>query len=370
MPEPHKTIEGAQEIRLKRFKMGLVIWTCNSIVVTMLQVYGYLSMGAYLFSFFTMVIFNILIYSLLKTRLNLHLKDPSVTFSQILFTVLFMMNLLYQADGARSAILILMFTAFIFGMFRLNTREYASISITTICSHLMVIGLLSIYKPNTITLEIELMQWAATVSAVIAFVYLGGYLNKIRIKLHRRNKELSDLSKINGRLARIDDLTQLYNRRFMMEQLNTELERFHRTQRPFCVVMADLDYFKTINDQYGHLCGDHVLKNISTKLQETLRATDVVGRYGGEEFFFILPETGLNEAGSMCDRIRGNIADNKIPQITPLLKVTISMGLAQSVTSDTAQSLLSRADTALYEAKDAGRNTVFPLNDSQQKNDL
>ncbi len=162
------------------------------------------------------------------------------------------------------------------------------------------------------------------------------------------------------RQATRDTLTGLFNRRALMHRLDMEVERAQRYNRNLTVLMLDLDRFKRINDTYGHLTGDAVLKVFSEVLEKTLRSSDLVGRYGGEEFLAILPESARGPAADVAERIR--IACQVSTACGPekcVTGFTTSVGLAQHKHDETAEDLLNRVDSALYEAKAGGRNRII-----------
>ncbi|MCK7613054.1 diguanylate cyclase [Roseibium sediminicola] len=176
------------------------------------------------------------------------------------------------------------------------------------------------------------------------------------IARQRDHQALMD-AKINlERVASIDDLTQILNRRAFLERANTEVQRFRRTKRPFTAVMMDIDKFKQINDLHGHATGDEVLKLFSDVVGGALRAVDVFGRVGGEEFCMILHNTNMDDAMLVCERLRLKIIEEcQLAQVDQT--VTCSMGLAAAAREDVEFStLMQKADTALYEAKSTGRN--------------
>jgi diguanylate cyclase (GGDEF)-like protein len=175
----------------------------------------------------------------------------------------------------------------------------------------------------------------------------------------------------NARLfesATIESLTGLLRREAILETLDRELERAQRYGRPLTLAMADLDYFKKVNDLYGHLAGDTLLKAISQVATDGLRSTDSIGRYGGEEFLVVLPETDISGAVSVAEKIRSLVQKTAVPMDNgAMVGVTISIGLA-SLRDDlphqdraTARELIAAADRSLYEAKNSGRNRVFPM---------
>lgn len=175
----------------------------------------------------------------------------------------------------------------------------------------------------------------------------------------------------NARLfesATYESLTGLLRREAILEQLERELERARRYGRPLTIAMADLDHFKKVNDRHGHLAGDTLLRRISQVVAEGLRSTDWIGRYGGEEFLLLLPETDMAGAGAVAEKLRSLVQRTVVPiEEGALTRVTISIGLASLedvLPRDgkvTARDLIAAADRSLYEAKNGGRNRVHPL---------
>jgi diguanylate cyclase (GGDEF)-like protein len=161
-------------------------------------------------------------------------------------------------------------------------------------------------------------------------------------------------------LARFDALTGLYNRRYFLECLEQELQRAQRYGLPLCLLMLDLDHFKQINDTHGHLMGDRVLATAGIILREALRTTDILGRYGGEEFCVALPHTPLDQAHGVAERLRQSFTPERFALADGLaLEVTCSLGLcAFAPGMPDLEALLQRADQALYSAKAMGRNCV------------
>jgi diguanylate cyclase (GGDEF)-like protein len=162
------------------------------------------------------------------------------------------------------------------------------------------------------------------------------------------------------RLAIVDALTEIPNKRYLLEFLGRELARSVRYQRPLTIILFDLDRFKTINDEHGHLCGDYVLRELAACLRPAIRAEELLARYGGEEFVIVLPECISERAIDMAERLRTVVAQHPFQFNERSVPVTISAGIATTTGKD-AQSvaeLLQRADDKLYEAKRDGRNRV------------
>jgi len=158
--------------------------------------------------------------------------------------------------------------------------------------------------------------------------------------------------------AIMDALTGVYNRRGLFQIGDFEFIRARRMNRPFSVLMFDIDYFKKVNDRYGHLAGDQVLYGLAERCRANSRSVDVVCRYGGEEFVIFLPDTNGKVARMVADRLRHTVMDTPFKTDAGLLNITISIGVAQSIDNDILKTLIERADHALYAAKRAGRNRV------------
>ena len=158
------------------------------------------------------------------------------------------------------------------------------------------------------------------------------------------------------KISQTDPLTGLANRRTMDERVRTEMARAERLGSGFSVILGDLDKFKSINDEFGHLIGDHVLVAAAAVLAGQARPYDLPARFGGEEFMVILPENTLVDAMSYAQRVRCAIGELKVPGMAR--QITMSLGISTWEHGDTAAGLIGRADAALYQAKSRGRNRV------------
>ena len=163
-------------------------------------------------------------------------------------------------------------------------------------------------------------------------------------------------------LSITDSLTELYNQRYFHVSLARELDRTARYKRPLSLICFDLDHFKQCNDTLGHLEGDNVLRLAGTVLSGSIRRTDMAFRYGGDEFFVLLPETVLDQARATAEKIRKGFNDrwpyDTITEGTRIRQVTMSMGVTEATAGETVDSLVKRADLAMYEAKRAGGDRV------------
>lgn len=192
---------------------------------------------------------------------------------------------------------------------------------------------------------------------------------RARVNVARRMLELqgrltSTLKKLDV-LAHIDELTELKNRRAANQAIESELERAYRQKSSLCVGLCDIDFFKQVNDTYGHAAGDSVLKKMAELLRKNLRSYDVIGRFGGEEFIFALI-AGKTEATVILERTRLDIEQASFPFRDVLLKLTMSFGAIMVDTGQTVPDLnrvLEQADNALYHSKQSGRNQLTMLSE-------
>jgi diguanylate cyclase (GGDEF)-like protein len=169
-----------------------------------------------------------------------------------------------------------------------------------------------------------------------------------------------EMQRMYQHFATIDALTGLHNRGWLDDMFDREIRRSERDGLVACLLMIDVDHFKNINDEFGHLAGDRVLVAVGESIKKPLRPNDLVARYGGEEFSVLLPETSLENAVAIAERLRVRVSETDAGRIDDqqLPKVSASIGIAEFSPGDSLESLLAAADAAMYQAKHAGRNCV------------
>jgi two-component system, cell cycle response regulator len=189
-----------------------------------------------------------------------------------------------------------------------------------------------------------------------------------RIKTQIRRKKYQDALRSNYQasvsMAITDKLTGLYNRNFLDAHIQNIVNQSLLNQKAFSIMMLDMDHFKSVNDTYGHDVGDEILRELSKRMINAIRSSDLAARIGGEEFMVLMPETGYADAYGMADRMRLQIAREpfRISHAEGQITKTISIGIAElNLANDNAAALIKRADNALYEAKNGGRNRVCPV---------
>ena len=206
----------------------------------------------------------------------------------------------------------------------------------------------------------EIIHFILKISALDMSLAVESYCAARTINLEKSLKNVRGESARLHHLAVTDWLTELHNHSFSRQFLAEALIRAKAEGSPLCVIMADLDHFKAINDSHGHLVGDHVLRIAAARMTSGARDGDEIARYGGEEFLFVLPDTDIKAGRDVAERVRLRIKSDAIQSGNEQIRVSLSLGVAETRESDTVDTLIARADTALYEAKRAGRDCVRP----------
>ncbi len=198
---------------------------------------------------------------------------------------------------------------------------------------------------------------AAFVSLLVAPAIYWIVATPLKREYERRLRMESHAAEL-GQLAITDALTRTRNRRGITISLLEAMAHAERYGHPLSVAMVDIDHFKNVNDSHGHKAGDRALEGVAGILAETVRVPDKVGRYGGEEFLLVFPETGLEQARKIAERVRTAVGNAAFDVGDKKIKLTVSIGITAFVKSEDLELLLSRADRALYEAKQAGRDRI------------
>ncbi|MBA4371530.1 MAG: diguanylate cyclase [Thermodesulfovibrio sp.] len=199
------------------------------------------------------------------------------------------------------------------------------------------------------------LQTTTILIAVFAFTTIVLIVTILWLLTRRLILKITEIRKTIEELATMDALTKVSNRRFVLQQFEEEFERTKRQGNPFCCIMLDIDHFKAVNDRYGHLAGDDVLTEVAARITKIIRKYDLIGRYGGEEFILVLPDTGIEHAEILAGRINQEIKTTPINNI----EVTVSLGVTYYLNTDRSiNDIIKRADDRLYDAKKAGRDCV------------
>lgn len=353
----------AQKVRLGRFFVGAGAHVMNLAFVLLCGLMGFLSGEIVTVYALVALAFNAIVFATLRSGINKRFKDPSLTFFQISIAALLGLYAMYFAGLARGAFLLLGLAMFSFGMFRFKSRGFLFLAFFILVVYAGLLTTLFYFQADVVNLRLELLQWVAFAMALGQFTFLAGMVASLRKNvsdknqaLGRKNLELEVALQRISDMAIRDELTGVYNRRYLMERITEETRRCLRTGSAFCICMVDIDLFKKVNDTYGHASGDTVLTGVAQTASDALRQLDFFGRYGGEEFVMVLTDTPLEGAMISAERVRERVQDMLFPSIDENLRVTVSIGIAEHLRRADAAQTLRRADEALYRAKENGRN--------------
>ena len=361
-----------QALRIRRLFMASIAYVLNGSLAYFSYLAGITEWPGIAGLLIIIPAVNITFYILIRTGANLRFADPSLTFAQMCAATLAVAYVMYYANESRGLLLLMYVIMLLFGIFRLNTRDFFLISIITLLTYGADIILLYLFRSEGVNFRNEFLQWIVLAIVMIAFSYIGGYISSLRQNLSTSRSELKktvenlNLSRsvlerslsIIQEIAIRDELTGFYNRRHLMELLDNEKNRSLRGSTVFTIAMLDIDHFKKVNDTYGHQAGDEVLRRVSGAIRSTMRNTDFCGRYGGEEFILVLIQTDLKEAMICAERMRANIEKCRFPGIGDTFSITASIGLSEYQMREEIDTMIARADRALYRAKEDGRNRV------------
>jgi diguanylate cyclase (GGDEF)-like protein len=238
-------------------------------------------------------------------------------------------------------------------MFRTLLRRYGITIITT------GLTLISILLSLGITWSVNAFTGGGPLGEGLAIAILAPLIIAplMSVQMLRLLDKLDQAEQQLQVLSHTDELTQTYNRRYFMQYIDQELKRAQRYGETFSVAILDMDNFKQVNDQYGHLVGDHVLRELTRMLKEYIRQTDVLARYGGDEFIFLFPQTDLQKVHHWAERVYASFAERSICFENTKIQPLFSMGIAVFDPSvDNLDELLKEVDMALYQAKHRGGN--------------
>jgi diguanylate cyclase (GGDEF)-like protein len=294
-----------------------------------------------------------------ETYVNDRFEDHYLTVFQVGGHVALQLGFLLTTPAIGYAFLNVLFLIFGFASLRMTSRQAA------IAWTLTMAGLVPIFVLTTTPIGMPFATPIERLAALLCYVlmigqcaFVGLYGSSLRKMLHSRNFQLREAYQRIEELAELDDLTGSFNRRCIMRMLDDAIAGGQRSKTPCSIALIDLDRFKRINDTFGHPTGDEVLRTFAITVFANIRTIDRFGRYGGEEFLLVLPDTPADDAARILERLRTIIADLDWSAFSPGLRVTISAGIATLRPDEIPDSFLARADSALYAAKARGRNRI------------
>jgi diguanylate cyclase (GGDEF)-like protein len=296
--------------------------------------------------------------AVIRSGANKTMRDPAMTMPQMLYAILCAAWAYTFAGVVHSMVAMILALVLMFGMFGLTIPQIAWIGAYALATFGGAMGLMAQRDPLRYPWRNELVQFVILAVMVIGVGVLTMRLHRMRDRLRRQKLELEAALSHIHRLATHDELTGLVNRRQMQELMEAESRRSERTHAAWCVALLDLDHFKSVNDKHGHAVGDEVLRALSRHANALVRRTDVLARWGGEEFVLLLPNTSLAMAAISLERVRERFHAAPLVIQGIELKVSFSAGLTESIPGETVAQTLERADKLCYRAKTLGRNRV------------
>ncbi|NVN87082.1 MAG: diguanylate cyclase [Rhodopseudomonas sp.] len=297
--------------------------------------------------------------ALSEAGFNDRFKDHYFVVQQAIVNLLVMLSFAYAVPEVGFMFLCTLFVVFSFSSLRSTPRQtvVAWVAMTIALAVLFMLTDRPLSMPHGSPLE-RLATTLVIALSVGRCMFLGIISSTLRESLYKRGVQLKEAYERIEQLAELDELTGSFNRRCIMRMLDNEIAQAERTHSPLSVALIDLDWFKRINDTHGHPTGDEVLRTFAITIFANIRNLDKFGRYGGEEFLLVLPNTAHDEAVFILERLRAIVADLDWSAFSPGMSVTISAGLATLMQDESPDAFLARADSALYTAKDRGRNQI------------
>jgi diguanylate cyclase (GGDEF)-like protein len=295
------------------------------------------------------------------SEFNIHdrFNDHYLIVQQSSVSLAILLSFAYFAPEVGFMFLCTLFIVYGFSSLRATPRQIA-VSWT-----MAAIGVAALFLTTDKPISMPISTPSERFTTMLVFIlilgrcmFIGIFSSSLRASLYKSGQQLREAYKRIEELAELDELTGSFNRRCIMKLLDDEIARAHRSGASCSVALIDLDWFKHINDTFGHPTGDEVLRTFAITVFANIRAIDKFGRYGGEEFLLILPDTDDRAAEQSLDRLRAIIAELDWSAFSPGMTVTISAGVAMLKPDETPDTILARADSALYAAKERGRNRI------------
>lgn len=349
-----------QALRKRRLGMAFLTYMVPFSLVVLFWVQGMIPFNLVIYYAVYAFLVNFVFLLAFLFNVNLKLSEPSLAAPQMTASIIPALFVMYFLDDgqARAIFLLILAIPLIYGILALNTRQFIKVGGLFLLLYSLMVLRLWWKRPEVLVGPLEAIQIISFALAIVSSSIIGGFINGLRIKIRKRNRELSDAVRTIEALVNVDSLTGVYNRRYLFGMLSQEVMRHRRTKAPFSVCIMDIDHFKQVNDVYGHQAGDEILREVACRVSEGLRSTDFFGRYGGEEFLIILLQTPLEGALVKAEKVRKEIRSLRFPNVSKTLKVTVSIGVAEYRQEEDIDETLSRADKSLYSAKRMGRNRV------------
>ena len=297
-------------------------------------------------------------FLLMRSGMTQRFADPALTLQQMIFAIVAMAAAYVINPPLRGMLLMVVALVLVFAAFMLSPQASRVLGLLAVTLLGLVMLAMAAHAPQTFDPTIERIHFAFAAVVLPVISMLAGELSDMRTRLKVQKNELQDALARIHKLATRDDLTGLVNRRHMEELAALEQRRAMRSNSMPCLCLLDIDHFKRVNDHHGHAAGDEVLRLFSRHAAAAMRETDVLARWGGEEFLVMLPDTRPDEARTGFERLKRVLSRDETWGAQAHLRVSFSAGLTGWRPGEALRDALARADHALYEAKASGRDRL------------
>ena len=356
------TTDKRQRIRLAMSGLAALLMVCCLVVMNSVAAAGLASTAEVRVWTACSVLGLIAVYAAIRSGWSRRFKDPALTLAQILYAITCCAAAFVIAGPARGVTLPILAIILMFGIFGLTTRQMLGVLVYSLVAFGVASGVVAARDEPDYPTVVAAAYVGMVVVVLLSSTFLTTRVQSTREHLRRQKAELAQALEQIRQLATHDDLTGLLNRRAMLDRMQLEQRRSLRSGSPLLIAQLDIDHFKAVNDTHGHAAGDLVLQSFADTVRRNVRDTDVLARWGGEEFVLLLCATPAADAVTLMERLRQAVQAMQVPvaQGGQPITVTVSIGLARHAPADPLAGTLERADRALYAAKAGGRNRVVP----------
>lgn len=357
------TTDKRQRIRLAMSGLAALLMVCCLVVMNSVAAAGLASNAVHVRVWTVCSVLGlIVVYAAIRSGWSRRFKDPALTLAQILYAITCCAAAFVIAGPARGVTLPILAIILMFGIFGLTTRQMLGVLVYSLVAFGLASGVVAGRDEPDYPTVVAAAYVGMVVVVLLSSTFLTTRVQSTREHLRRQKAELAQALEQIRQLATHDDLTGLLNRRAMLDRMQLEQRRSLRSGSPLLIAQLDIDHFKVVNDTHGHAAGDLVLQSFADTVRRNVRDTDVLARWGGEEFVLLLCDTPAADAVALMERLRQAVQAMQVPvpQSGGPITVTVSIGLARHTPADPLAGTLERADRALYAAKAGGRNRVVP----------
>jgi diguanylate cyclase len=358
---PFPSVEASQAPQRHRLKRTLLAFAFYSLCAAIIGfaawqgLYPVFPLLAYSVGF---IVVSAVFFAAIASGWNLRFQDPSLTQAQIACSAVLCSYTMIYAGQLRGVFMFAYVIGLMFGGTQLTMRQLIALAMVPVTLYPAAAFLASRYDPAGVDWRVEFVHWVSLCVILSFTAMLVGNLTRLRARLRATNADLEAALERLTDMAVHDELTGLYNRRYLLDMLQREKSRTDRSEDSFCVCIIDIDHFKRINDTYGHSEGDAVLRIFAGVAGKFIRSADLLGRWGGEEFLLLLPQTSAHLAETCLQRIKIALEHTGFDGLEDT-RITFSGGIAQYRKGEAVNQLIERADRAMYAAKKAGRNRIL-----------